>query len=79
MRNSSTAYCIDNKKNNPKAVCAAAPRSPRRVHNSVNSPLAKAESKFKLSVLLHNIFLIPGYLNKLSSCVVAEDTYFSVS
>ena len=74
-----TAYCIDNIKNKPNALCAAFPKSPRLVHTNVNCPEAKASSKLILFVLLHNTFLIPGYLNKLSSCVVADEMYFSVS
>ena len=54
------AYCIDNIKNKPNAVCAEAPKSPRLVHNNVISPFSSVLSKFILFVLLHKIFLIPG-------------------
>ena len=40
----STEYCINNKKNKPKAVCTDAPKSPRLVQTKVISPFAKTWS-----------------------------------
>ena len=66
--------CINNIKNKPKALCALGPKSPLLVHNKVISPFSNALSKSKLFVLLHNIFLTPGYLNKLSNSAEAVNT-----
>ena len=62
-----TAFCIAIKKNKPKALWPAAPKSPRLVHKNVTSALASILSKSKLLCLLHKILFIPGILNKLSN------------
>lgn len=54
-------------KNNPKALCAFAPRSPRLVQTKVISPFSKALSKLRLLFLLHSIFLTPGYRSNVSN------------
>ena len=73
-----TAFCIDNKKNNPNALWLTLPKSPLRVHTNVTSPFANALSKSILLCLLHNIVFTPGNLNKLSSCDTAKYRYCSV-
>ena len=62
-----TAFCIEIKKNKPKALCAAAPKSPRLVQINVTSAFESILSKSILLCLLHKILLIPGILNKLSN------------
>ena len=55
------------------------PKSPRLVHTRVTSAFFNALSKFIEFLLLHNMFLTPVYLSKLSNCAVACVINFSVS
>ena len=74
-----TEFCINNIKNSPNALCVAAPKSPLRVHTNVTSPFSRASSKLMLSLRLQRMFLTPSILSRLSNCVTAEYTNFSVS
>ena len=73
-----TPFCIEIKKNNPNALCAEAPKSPRLVHTKVISPFANDLSKFILLCLLHKILLTPGTLNSLSRMSATTEINVSV-
>ena len=63
--------CINSRVNRPNALFTAAPKSPRLVQIRVISQFSNALSKFRLFVLLHNIFLTPGKRSKFSYCELA--------